>query len=291
MIRVAVISGKGGTGKTVIAACLSDLNGENATNADCDVDAANLELLLEAKNTEEEPFLGMKKARIDQNECSRCNRCREVCRFHAIRVFLGEYSIDPIHCEGCGSCRIICPTRAVSLIPDCTGTLKYSRTRGGPLAHARLRPGAGNSGLLVHAVKRRATERAGKRKLMVIDGPPGTGCPLISTLAGTDVVILVTEPSVSGLHDAQRLVHVAGKFRPRFFCIINRWDLNPDISNSIETWCHTENIPVLGHIPFDPEVISAVRQGIPVTRCQGPASKAIQGAASKLEIELWPPEK
>ena len=283
MIRLAVVSGKGGTGKTVIAAALADLNPDLSVNADCDVDAANLELLLGTRETEEEPFIGMKKGYIDPDRCTACGECARVCRFRAIRKEDGRYSVDPIRCEGCGACGIVCPAEAVRLRPEVSGSLYWSKTRAGPLAHARLTPGAGNSGLLVNAVKRKAAEHMGERELLLIDGPPGTGCPLISTLAGADVVLVIVEPSISGLHDAERLVRVARRFRPRIFCVINRWDLSPEITGQIEDWCSAENIPVLGRIPFDPAVVEAVRQGIPVTRVRGPASKAIRTIAARLD--------
>jgi len=171
--------------------------------------------------------------------------------------------------------------------PRQTGEILYSETLRGHLVHARLVPGAGNSGLLVHAVKKMAMERDPACDLFLIDGPPGTGCPLISTISGVDAVLAVTEPSVSGVHDLKRVVTICRQFRPRIIVAINRFDLNISQTKEIGAWCREENIPLLGTIPFDPAVIEAVRAGIPVTDAgASPAAQAIQILAAKLEVEL-----
>lgn len=163
----------------------------------------------------------------------------------------------------------------------------YSDTERGHLVHARLVPGAGNSGLLVHAVKKTAMEQDRNCDLFLVDGPPGTGCPLISTISGVDIVLVVTEPSVSGLHDLKRVVEVCRQFRPRILVAINRFDLEPSLTDTIQLWCNEEKIPVIGKIPFDPAVIESVRNGVPVT-CDraSPAAQAIQMLTSNLEQEL-----
>ncbi len=286
MIRLAVISGKGGTGKTMITAALARLLKGTLVLADCDVDAANLELVLRPTLIRTEPFMGMKTAVIDPALCSRCEECREHCRFDAIECLADTCRVDSLRCEGCAVCVHICPI-AITMQPRQTGEINYSETARGHLVHARLVPGAGNSGLLVHVVKKTAMEQDPNCDLFLIDGPPGTGCPLISTISGTDIVLIVTEPSISGLHDLKRVVAVCRPFRPRILVAINRFDLELSFTERIQRWCDEEKIPVIGKIPFDPAVIESVRRGISVTDSgPGPAAQAIQTLAAKLEQEL-----
>ena len=286
MIRLAVISGKGGTGKTMITAALAHMLPGSLVLADCDVDAANLELLLSPRLIRTEPFMGTKTAVIDPTLCTQCGKCMEHCRFGAIGRDGDTYRVSPLRCEGCAVCVHICPT-AITMQPRQTGEIEYSETARGHLVHARLVPGAGNSGLLVHAVKKTAMEHDQDCDLFLIDGPPGTGCPLISTISGTDIVLIVTEPSVSGLHDLKRVVAVCRQFRPRILVAINRFDLELSLTEKIQCWCDEEKIPVIGKIPFDPAVIESVREGVPVTDSGAtPAAQAIQILAANLEQEL-----
>jgi len=286
MIRLAVISGKGGTGKTMITAALAQLLPQNLVLADCDVDAANLELLLNPQPVRTESFMGMKTAVIDPACCTQCGKCREHCRFGAIGCNGDAYQVNPLRCEGCAVCVQVCPP-AFAMQPRQTGEIRYSDTGRGHLVHARLVPGAGNSGLLVHAVKKMAMEENKECDLLLIDGPPGTGCPLISTISGADAVLVVTEPSVSGLHDLKRVVEVCRQFRPRILVAINRFDLEQSFTDAIQTWCREEKIPVTGMIPFDPAVMEAVRSGRAVTVAGTfPAAQAIQMLAANLEQEL-----
>jgi len=287
MIRLAVISGKGGTGKTMLTAALSQILTGTMVLADCDVDAANLELLLQPHVLRTDPFMGSKTAAIDPARCIGCGKCREHCRFGAIEQDGDIFRVDPLHCEGCSVCVFVCPDDAVTLRPRQTGGILYSEIARGHLVHAGLVPGAGNSGLLVHAVKKTAFERDGKSDLFLIDGPPGTGCPLLSTVTGMDAVLVVTEPSISGFHDLKRVITVCRQFRPRIFVAVNRYDLNLPLTNDIIEYCHSEKIPLAGTIPFDPAVIDAVRKGIPVTNTgQSPAAQAIQILAANLYREV-----
>lgn len=287
MIRLAVISGKGGTGKTMVTAALSQLLKGTLVLADCDVDAANLELLLSPRLLQTNPFMGMKTAFIDPSLCTQCGECEAHCRFDAIDLAADSYHVNPIRCEGCAVCTVVCPADAVTMQPRQTGEIKYSQAKRGHIVHACLVPGAGNSGLLVHAVKKTALERDGQSDHFLIDGPPGTGCPLISTISGVDAVLIVTEPSVSGLHDLKRVVAVCRQFRPRIFVTVNRYDLDLSLTQEIESWCKEENIFLIGNIPFDPAVIDSVRAGIPLTEAgTSPAAQAIHKLAANLEEEL-----
>ena len=287
MIRLAVISGKGGTGKTMITAALAQLLPGTLVLADCDVDAANLELLLNPKLIRTEPFMGMKNAVIDPALCTQCGECMEHCRFGAIEAGGDAYRVSLLRCEGCAVCTHVCPATAVTMQPRQTGEVMYSETERGHLVHARLVPGAGNSGLLVHAVKKTAMRQDRNCDLFLIDGPPGTGCPLISTISGVDIVLIVTEPSVSGLHDLKRVVAVCRQFRLRILVAINRFDLDESLTDSIRQWCSVEKISLVGKIPFDPVVIESVRKGVPVTSAgASPAAQAIQMLESNFEQEL-----
>ncbi len=287
MIRIAVVSGKGGTGKTMITAALSSLLKGSLVLADCDVDAANLALVLNPRRIRIDPFMGMKAAVIDPDLCTECGECLEHCRFNAVDRDGEAYLINSSRCEGCAVCTVVCPAEAVSMQSRQTGEIMYSEVAHGHLVHARLMPGSGNSGLLVHAVKKTAMERDGDADLFLVDGPPGTGCPLISSISGMNAVLVVTEPSVSGLHDLKRVIAVCRQFRTKTFVVVNRYDLDPAHTDEIKTYCQEEELPLIATIPFDPAVIDAVRAGIPVTDFGvSPASQAIQLLAEDLEKEL-----
>ncbi len=289
MIRLAVISGKGGTGKTMVTAALADINRLPQVLADCDVDASNLELLFPHRRISTEAFMGLEVARIDPARCQDCGICADRCRFGAIVRRDDAWQVDALHCEGCGVCEYVCPMGAIRMEPHICGEICTSATERGYLAHARLAPGSGNSGLLVHEVKKRAVGLLDGCEVMLVDGPPGIGCPLISTISGMNAVLIVTEPSVSALHDLGRLVTVCRRFNLRIFVAINRFDLEEGICGEIEAYCEEESLPVVGRIPFDLQVVEAVRNNRPVTRTQSPASKAIHALWDNLSEELEMP--
>ena len=286
MIRLAVVSGKGGTGKTMVAAALADVSNVPQILADCDVDAANLSLLLAPRRLTTEEFRGLEVARIDLDVCRDCGICADRCRFGAIVRRDDAWAVDPLHCEGCGVCAYVCPMGAISMEPRVCGEIYTSATDLGPLAHARLFPGSGNSGLLVTEVKKRAMALSGGADLLLADGPPGIGCPLIATVSGMDAVLAVTEPGISALHDLERLVTVCRRFGVRISVAINRFDLAEDICKKIEVYCETEGIRVVGKIPFDPAVVETVREGRPVTRTGSPAAAAIRALRDTLFVEF-----
>jgi MinD superfamily P-loop ATPase len=285
VIRLAVVSGKGGTGKTMVAAALADISGVPQVLADCDVDAANLEFLFHPRRLTTEEFRGLAAPRIDPERCRDCGICADHCRFGAI-VRNDAREVDALHCEGCAVCTYVCPMGAVSMEPRLCGEIYTSATDRGNLAHARLFPGSGNSGLLVTEVKKRAMRLADGADLLLADGPPGIGCPLIATISGMGAVLIVTEPGVSALHDLERLVTVCRRFGVRIFAAINRFDLAGDICARIEGYCAREGIVVAGKIPFDPSVVDAVRNGRPVTRSDSPAGDALRALRDTLFAEL-----
>lgn len=286
MIKIAVISGKGGTGKTMVSAALADINADSQILADCDVDAANLELLLKPTGIKTEPYIGLDSALINSTQCIECGICYDHCRFGAIIKKTDGFSVDPVRCEGCGVCEYVCPENAITMVKLKNGEIYTSETDKGMLIHARLSPGSGTSGLLINEVKKRALAVKPPASWLLVDGPPGTGCPLISTLSGIDVVLIVTEPSVSALHDLRRVINVAKRFNPKIMVILNRFDLQDNLRAKIEEFCISESIPIVGRIPFDTEVIRAVRSGIPVTRLSCPASEALIPIWENIKMEL-----
>lgn len=286
MIRLAVISGKGGTGKTMVTAGLADIIESSLSLADCDVEASNLSILHPGEIVTTEDFHGLDIAVIDQDKCIQCGECLERCRFDSIEENEGTYSVRRYHCEGCGVCVYVCPADAISMDRQKAGEIFTSITEKGPLVHARLRPGSSNSGLLVNEVKKRAAKNGAGKEMLLIDGPPGIGCPLISTIGGMDAVLAVTEPSFSGLSDLSRVVEVCKGLRIRIFVAINRYDLEESVSAKIEEFCLSEGLTLIGKIPFDKGVIDCVRNNLPVTRLDCPAADAVRELWENLSKEL-----
>ncbi len=255
MKQITVISGKGGTGKTTIVASLATLV-QKSVLADADVDAADLHLLLKPQIQRREPFFASKVAVIDPERCDKCRKCREVCRFGAIE----NLRVDPISCEGCGVCFHICPQGAIAMKEVQSGEWFISQTRYGPMVHAKLGVAQENSGKLVTLVRKEACRIAQERRysLVLIDGPPGIGCPVIASLGGVDAALAVTEPSLSGIHDLKRVLEVCRHFRVPAWACVNKADINPENTEKIKQFCQGEGVPVIGEIPFDPIVTKAM---------------------------------
>jgi MinD superfamily P-loop ATPase len=259
-----VISGKGGTGKTSITASYAYLGGKEVVVADCDVDAADMHLLMQPDFGEAEDFFSGQLAYIHQDECTQCGKCAEVCRFDAILETNGRYEVKPMDCEGCGYCSRVCPENAITNEIQNAGKCFVSNIKtGSTMIHARLAIGADNSGKLVARVKNEARRIASlnKKDLILIDGSPGIGCPVISSLSGADFVVLVTEPSVSGLHDLKRVYKLVKKFRISAGCIINKSDLNIQITEKIENFLKKENILHLANLKYDESFTESMTYG------------------------------
>lgn len=259
MKQIAVVSGKGGTGKTTITGSFAAL-AHDIVIADCDVDAATLHLLLQPQIVETQEFKGSKLAVMDKTICVECDLCRDACRFDAIDASL---QIDPFSCEGCGVCVAICPVRAISLNERISGHAFISKTRYGTMSHARLNPGEANSGKLVTLVRHNARQVAEKenRKLILIDGPPGIGCPVIASVSGVDVGLVVAEPTMSGIHDFKRALQLLNHFHVKPFVCINMYDINKKNTERIVKFCEKNKVEVAGKIPFDPVVTEAMVAG------------------------------
>jgi MinD superfamily P-loop ATPase len=231
------------------------------------VDAPNLGLILRPDMLEEQSFVGGKRAVIIQNRCTACGRCAEVCRFEAVTRAEAAFRIDSLACEGCAACFCQCPAEAIRMDDCLSGTWYHSQTRFGPFVHARLHPGEENSGKLVSTVRQQAFMLADQTKAdwVLIDGSPGIGCPVIAAVTGTDLALLVTEPTVSGIHDLQRALQVTEHFRVPSVVCVNKSDINPRLSQDIAQYCSEQQIPMLGQIPYDEIVLAAMRQGLAVT--------------------------
>jgi MinD superfamily P-loop ATPase len=263
--EIVVISGKGGTGKTSIVASFAAL-ANNAVLADCDVDAADLHLLLDPDIKQTHDFSGGKLAAVVAEKCIGCGRCREVCNFDAV-LFNGSgndivgktYTIDPISCEGCGVCVLFCPVYAIEFKMVVNGQWFVSETRFGPMVHARLGIAQENSGKLVSLIRKEAKQIATERNndLIIVDGSPGIGCPVIASITGADLVLVVTEPTLSGRHDLDRVTQLTEHFNiPTLICI-NKYDINLNIAEEIKNTALGKNLKVVGEIPYDPAVTKA----------------------------------
>ena len=259
MKQLTILSGKGGTGKTTLTASLAVL-ARNAVLADCDVDAPDLHMLLHPELIKTQEFKGSKLAAIDKIKCDNCVVCREKCRFEAITEAI---EVDPIACEGCGVCAAICPSDAITMIERVSGYAYISKTKYGYMAHALLSPGESNSGKLVTLVRQNARILSEKENsdLIIIDGPPGIGCPVIASLSGVDVSLVITEPTMSGIHDLQRALRLIKHFNVRSLVCVNMYDINKDNTNKILRFCEENGIKVVGRIPFNPKVTEAMVNG------------------------------
>lgn len=291
MQQLVILSGKGGTGKTCVTAAFAHLAAEGmprvaAVLADADVDAANLELVLQPQVLETHDFIGDAVAAIDPTLCAGCGRCYAVCRFEAVQPPTGHathYTTDPLACEGCAACVYQCPEQAIRMVPQLAGRWFQSASRYGPLFHAALRPAQENSGKLVTLVKQRARLWALDMNLdaMLVDGPPGIGCPVISAVSGADLALIVVEPTAAGIHDMARVLATTAHFRVPTAVCINKADIHPRGAAEIESYCAGQDVAVIGRIPFDATVVEAMVQGQPVTayRSDAPASQAL--------VALW----
>jgi len=261
MKELVVLSGKGGTGKTSIVGSLATL-AQKKVLADCDVDAADLHLLLSPSVKEENEFWGGKVAFIDEEKCTRCGLCQDICHFAAIK----DFQVDPIACEGCGFCSHICPVEAITMKESLSGHWFMSDTKYGPLVHARLGIAEENSGKLVALVRQQAKQIAKSEGLdyIISDGPPGIGCPVISSLAGATLSLLVTEPTLSGIHDLERIIGVCQHFGVPAVVCINKHDINEENTRRIEAYCSNQGIEIASKIPFDNVVTEALVHGLPV---------------------------
>ncbi len=254
-----MISGKGGTGKTTLTASLAAL-AHNIVVADCDVDAPDLHLLLHPQVIETQEFRGSKLALIEETKCVECGLCREGCKFDAINY---AFQVDPFLCEGCGVCVVLCPEEAISLEERISGYAYVSRTRYGPMAHARLNAGEANSGKLVTLVRHKARQIAEKenQELILIDGPPGIGCPVIASISGVNVGLVITEPTMSGIHDLERALQLLRHFSIASFVCVNMYDINKENTERIIGFCEKNGAEIAGKIVFDPLVTEAMVAG------------------------------
>jgi len=261
MKEIVVLSGKGGTGKTSIVASFASL-AQSKVLADCDVDAADLHLLLRPVGKEEKEFWSGRVAFIDEEICTECGLCQELCRFEAIK----DFKVDPVSCEGCGFCYQVCPVDAIAMKDSMSGHSFISETKYGYLCHARLGIAQENSGKLVALVRQNAKLIAERENLdyIITDGPPGIGCPVISSLSGASLALLVTEPTLSGIHDLERVIGVCRHFGVPVLVCVNKYDLNEENTYRIESYCGNEGIEVAARISFDNVITEAIVQGLPV---------------------------
>ncbi len=280
-MQIVVISGKGGTGKTTLAASFAYLGDTDLIKVDCDVDASNLHLMFNGRDLESYPFEGAMSAHVDNNNCILCGKCEDTCRFGAIEK-KGQFAyIDPLKCEGCGACTLVCDSNAIKLNDEVTGTTILTGSDLGLISRAEMIPGAEGSGKLVTQVRKNAVGCAKSDNThFIIDGSPGVGCSVMASITGCDFSLIVTEPTLSGFQDFKRVYALSKHFDLRSTVVINKYDINKKITKRIQDFCSEAGIVVAGKIPFDRIVEKSINTGIPV-----PAfDESIAGQAI---IEIW----
>lgn len=287
MKQLLILSGKGGTGKTTIASAFIKLSKAKAY-ADCDVDAPNLHLITKQNSLPKKTdYYGLPKAEIDIELCTECGQCMQNCRFEAISAD-GKYKVDPFACEGCGVCELVCPVEAVTLKPAVAGELLLYTDGEKVFSTAQLKMGSGTSGMLVTEVKKQMKSAAADVEFAIIDGSPGIGCPVIASLSGVDMVLIVAEPSISGISDMERIINTAAKFGVKTAVCINKFDTNMQNTEKIENFCKGQGISLLGRIPFDLDAVKAINNGqtiVDIDCASGAAVKAIYSKTMELLFE------
>lgn len=280
-MQLTVISGKGGTGKTTIAVAISEL--EKTAKADCDVDAPNLYLYYQGQDIVSEGFSGGKKAAVDEFLCNNCGLCQMVCRFDAIE----DGKVLFLRCEGCGACTLTCPSKAIKLIEEKTAQVMVTKTPSGILSHSRIAIGSEGSGKLITVLRKNAQEQAADT-LIVNDGSPGIGCPVISSITATDAVLIVTEPTQSALEDLRRIVNLCRQFGIKTFVCINKADINEELASQIEDYCQANELHFVGRIPYDETVLQSINELKPIIYYENSiAGQAIRKAWSKVKKQLF----
>ncbi|MBN2879432.1 MAG: P-loop NTPase [Clostridia bacterium] len=281
MKEILIVSGKGGTGKTSITAALASI-AKNSVMADCDVDAADMHLILNPDIKEENEFISGHLAQINQSNCLSCGVCQQNCKFDAIKIRDGNYSVDAVACEGCGVCVWSCPASAIDFNDNLCGHWYISDTRLGPLVHSNLKAAAENSGKLVSKVRDEARKIAKSKEseFILIDGPPGIGCPVIASMTGVSAAIIVTEPTLSGLHDMERVLDLAEHFQIKAYACINKYDINLSVAKKITDILKSRNVSLIGQIPYSSEITQAQIEGKTIIEYS-------DGAASKAIKEMW----
>ena len=290
MKEIVVISGKGGTGKTSITASFAILAGSEAVIADCDVDAADMHLLMQPVIKKSVDFYSGVVASIDKNKCSNCGICADVCRFSAISIINNRHIVKSLDCEGCGYCEKVCPEQAIKMYEQNVGDWFISQTKiENTLVHAKLGIGAENSGKLVAKVKSEAKQIAEKenKDYIIVDGSPGIGCPVVSSLSGANYVVLVTEPSMSGLHDLKRVYELVKKFKIRAGCIINKSDINAEITKEVIKFLNDESITHIANLPYDEIFTKAMTVGETIVEYDhSELKKLLAQSWEKVKIEV-----
>lgn len=280
-MQLVIISGKGGTGKTTIASSLAHLGNTDIIKVDCDVDASNLHLMFDREDIKKDDFYGAKVAEIHQSKCINCGKCSEVCRFGAIYISNEQTMINGLKCEGCGACRLVCDKKAIHLEYEVTGKTYTTQTPRGLISRAEMFPGAEGSGKLVTHVRSNAKKMASNDPSnYIIDGSPGIGCVVMASVTGCDYCLMVTEPSQSAYEDFLRIHELIKHFEIEGFVVINKYDINLDISKKIEKYCSDEDMKVIGKVPFDNSVILSINEGKPIVTYE-------HSIAGKAIVKMW----